>query len=677
MKSKTVPNTTMIRQTQFTMGEVDERNFKRTDFQDYMTAAQSLLNMETSTTGLAKKRRGTRFAGDVTAYAVDNSQIYGLVDKDGTQWILLSANLVMHIFKVVAGVATWYTDITTLYPSALLNTLDYAINGDSIVFVQHQFPPARIHIASYSPVVWAGNPPIFYPPPSYDFQIINYNAGTVSASVSSGVLTLTMTGVLGFTSAWVNGVIIGLGSSVTSPLGSAIITAVSAYTGTSVTFTATVTNPFAANAALPTIGAQWSIRQPVISTALGYFSAVLFYQNRLWFANTAALPNTIFGSKINSPTNFDVGNGSDADAIIYTIGQNDSGGILWLNGGKQLEIYCQNEEFAAPQEQNIGLTPGTFSIRQQSSYGASFDMKPLTYINDSYYVTQSGNAFTNFHFDGIGQTYTSANISVAAEHLIKNPINRAIQRGTSASQDNFIYLVNADFTITSFQFAKESKLAALTPFQFINEWVYDITTAANTIYILKKIIHTGNFTIETFDDTVFLDSYVIANMDADGLITGTDLIVLEGNGVQIVYNDQDYGVSLDASGNQAPVTGGQCYAYNPNGVSGEVKVGLLYPCRITPMYLFAGSSQSAYFKQITNIFVDYYKSLDFYVNGVLVNYQTFADVQAGAPLAPRTGTAVVPSVDGWNRFATFDITQNSPFDLQILGISYQIAAAII
>ncbi len=52
--------TTTVRQTSFSIGEVDITNYKRTDFKDYLNAAQSLINIEVGSTGLAKKRKGTQ-----------------------------------------------------------------------------------------------------------------------------------------------------------------------------------------------------------------------------------------------------------------------------------------------------------------------------------------------------------------------------------------------------------------------------------------------------------------------------------------------------------------------------------------------------------------------------------------------------------------------------------------
>lgn len=70
--------TELIRQTMFTSGEVDPINYKRTDFKDYLTAAQSLLNIEVGTTGLAKKRKGTQFLIQ-TKNSDTHSRLYVLV----------------------------------------------------------------------------------------------------------------------------------------------------------------------------------------------------------------------------------------------------------------------------------------------------------------------------------------------------------------------------------------------------------------------------------------------------------------------------------------------------------------------------------------------------------------------------------------------------------------------
>jgi hypothetical protein len=441
----------------------------------------------------------------------------------------------------------------------------------------------------------------------------------------------------------------------------------------SVTFTAIVQIPFQ-TVGYATQGSQYSIKQNAWTAALGYPAKVLFFQNRLWFANTASLPSTIFGSRINSPINFDVGIGSDTDAIIYTVGVTNSGAILWMNGGKQMEIFCLNLEFACPQDQNAALTPSTFSIRQQSAYGSSKLLKPITYINDSYYASRSGKSFINYHFNGIGLTYTSSNISAASLHLVKQPTNRALLRGSDTSQDNYLYFINPiDNSLTSFQFATEYKLAALTPV-FFQPYVdlIDIVSIDNQIYILKFYNLTEQYSIDLLDDSTRIDGQINASMQASGLVTG--LSFFNGYTVQVTYMNQDFGQYL--------VSAGQIVVTNPNAIADSVQVGLLYDVEIIPMYPYIEATASPFKKQVQRIYIDYYLSLDFEVNGNLIPYQNFADIQAGLPLEPQTDTAIIDPFEGWNRFDNngnpiISITQSSPFDLQVTSIGYQIDAAVI
>jgi hypothetical protein len=389
-------------------------------------------------------------------------------------------------------------------------------------------------------------------------------------------------------------------------------------------------------------------------------------------ANTDTLKNTIFASQIAKPVNFDVGVGGDTDAIIYNIGQTHTGGITWINPGKQLEIYTQNYSFVAPQDTETALTPATFTIRLQDAYGSNNGFKPVNYTNDSYYVSKTGKSFINFRFDGVGQAYTSTNVSIASSHLIKQPINRALLRGTDSSQDNFVYILNNDESISAFQFAIQTGLAAFTPIEFQSDKegdpiieVKDIFTINNEVYLLKFYNLNGIYAIEKFIDDVKIDSYINSTMDSTGLITGLDN--LEGYLVTVIFDDQDYG--------QYTVVDGEIIAFNPNEESGPVKVGLLYPFEMIPMYLFSGANKSSWSKKITRIDVDYFNSINFTVNGTFIPYQTFEQVQAGLPPEPQTGTATVYPADGWTKFQTIKIEQNSPFDMQILSIDYHIKDA--
>ena len=693
----------MIRQTMFRTGEVDEIVWKRTDVDEYITAAQSLLNCEVGTTGLVKKRKGSKFTLNATSCAIRQSRMFEFIDANQDYYLVLAADGHFCIYDaptdrvqvvtsrgiprhhVVTGRGTnvvarsnnfiHVQDVVTPYSSSDIDELDYTEDNDSLILSHPRYRTGRIYVSSYSPLTFAFQYLDIYPLPAYDFQKINYNAYTVTLSEVGDVLTFVMTnpsGATGFTTAWIGGQILGGGVTDIAPIGYAIITNV-VNVGNVTTFTATVQIPFL-TVGYSTQGSQYSVKQPAWSAALGYPAKTVYYQNRLWVARTKALPETIFGSKINAPINFDVGTGKDTDAIVYTLGVTNSGAINWLNAGKQLEIFCQNIEFACPQDQNSALTPSTFSVKQQSSFGSSSLLKPVTYINDSYFAAKTGKAFINYHFQGVGLAYTSTNISAASTHLVKNPRNRALLRGSDTSQDNFIYYLNpVDNTITTFQFAYEYKLAALTPVTFQDEVeLIDIVTIDNFVYVLKFYNLTNQFIVEQLTEDfpstfVKFDSVEEATMESSGLVTGLDRF--DGYTVQVVYQNQDYGQYL--------VSGGEITVDNPDEIADTVFIGLLYDVDIRTMYLFGGSAASPLMKNQSRIYVDYYQSLDFYINGKLIPYQNFEDIQAGLPLLPQTDTAIVSPVTGWNRYETISITQSSPFDLQILAIAYQIGVAVI
>ena len=700
--------TKMVRQTAFLAGEADQALWKRTDIEEYLTAARSLLNCEVGTTGLARKRKGTTYKVNATTEAIFNSTMYEFVDKNNNYYIVLAADEVFYVFSTPAGFTNLVDyqsnlvinylgqqigvqddtinllqTVVTPYNSQHLAGLDYTQDNDSLILTSPSYRPGRLFVSSYSPLTFAYEPLAIYPLPAFDFGVTNYNAATVvlSTTVVGGTGTLTIAFTIPglaagtYTNAWVGGQIIGGGISELAPIGYAIITAVSQI-GTTVTFTAIVQIAFQTTA-YSTLGTQYSIRQPAwVNEALdpyglGYPAKVVYFQNRLWFANTRLLPGTIFGSKINQPVSFDVGTGKDTDAIIYTIGQTSSGAIQWLNGGKQLEIFTINYEFAAPQTEESGLTPSTFSIRQQSSYGSSMALKPQTYLNDSYFVQKTGKAAINFHFTGVGLAYASTNVAPQSQHLMKNPNNRALLRGTDISQDNFIYLLNeSDNTITAFQFATEIKLAALTPITFKDDVrLIDIVTCNNEVYLLKYYSLTQQFSLEVMQSGVFIDSSESHLMLSSGVVSG--LSRFEGYKVQVVYAGQDFG--------EYTVVDNSILVRNPLQQQVVVQIGLLYDVEITPMYPFFGSTSAAFMKQVSRIYIDYYESLNFKINGKLVQYQNFQEIQEGLPLTPKTDTAIFSPVTGYSRFPSDDIviTQTSPFDLQILSIGYQIDMAVI
>lgn len=245
--------TELIRQAMFTRGEVDAINYHRTDFQDYLTTAQSLLNVEAGNIGLAKKRKGTRFLIQITNKDL-NSKLCGFQDKNGQFYLFISLHKQFDIYKIKDGAwspeLTLIQSITTPYFSSDLRQLDYTSDNDSLILVHKDYPPARITIKDYDKLSFVYEVLNLYPLPAYDFGDVIYNKGHASISGDAHTITLTLTQAPGFTADWIGGQIIGGGTSDVSPLGYAIITKVS-YNADTVSLEGKVQIPFLIKGALP------------------------------------------------------------------------------------------------------------------------------------------------------------------------------------------------------------------------------------------------------------------------------------------------------------------------------------------------------------------------------------------------------------------------------------------
>ena len=169
--------TEMIRQTLFSTGEVDPFLWKRTDIEGYLSGAQSLENVVIDITGLAKKRDGTVFLLDITEQVDVSSQLYAFRDNLGNYYLVMSAPTIFYVFSYdeFLNTLTLYATVTgTPYQSADLRSLDWALDGDVLVFSSPKYAPSRLYISTYSPTpTFAWQYLGIFPYPSYDFGTIN------------------------------------------------------------------------------------------------------------------------------------------------------------------------------------------------------------------------------------------------------------------------------------------------------------------------------------------------------------------------------------------------------------------------------------------------------------------------------------------------------------------------
>lgn len=669
----------LVSQVSFSYGEVDAVNFNRTELGEYLQAARSLKNMTIGLTQLTRKRAGTTQVFNITNYANTAIKMFKLQDKDNNFYVIFMVPMAAHVFKLGNNTLTFVSSLTVPYEADYIQSLQSASAIESLFTVSEKYAPSRVYIKSYSPTpTFAFENLNFSVKPSFDFRKINYGDFDVDYTVAGSTLTFKFTQLSadpGFDSSWVGGVIIGDGNSVDEPIGYAIIESVTIWSGnpSDVTFHCNIRVAFKSSG-FETKGQYYSVRQPVFSDALGYPNSVLFYQRRLWFGGTPSLPDCIMGSETDKPVGFDVGVGNPTDAIVDIIGDAEAGKLIGLNGGKQLEIFAENGEYVAPQDAQEALTPDNFEIRKESSKGSSGNCRPITYGNNTYFIGKGGSAIYLYEYEGLGQDYNTENVSYQAEHLVKNPIERALQRSQENDQDNLVYYLNPDNTISAFVFTDSTGNHALSPIEFQDDVeIKDILEIDNTIYLLKFYNKTNQYYFEKFDNAIRMDSAFTTTLPAadptTNLSTITGLDNFNGYDLTVWFNNQNLGTYT--------VANGQIQVLNKANQTGTCTLGMLYENTCEPMYAYAGVEGTDAYKNVTRVFVEYANSLDFSINDQFIPLQSYDDIQNQKPLTPQSDVAIISASDGFARKKSISVTQLSPFDLVILAIRYQLTGGLL
>ena len=250
-----------------------------------------------------------------------------------------------------------------------------------------------------------------------------------------------------------NGSILGPGASTENPLGYAIITSVPSAGRLDVD---TINNfgPTTGANPISTNGHVWGLRAPVImnNDPSTYPRVCGFYQSRLWFAGSNKYSMIVLGSKVNVINNFDVATGQNFDGVAEFLSDTEDGPISDIGFGLNLNLWTNTTQFTVPSGLDVGITPGSFRVRNTSSYGIN-QAHPTKYRDSLYYISSSGKQLIKLSESA--ETVESADVSNTARDLITNPshISYVHSKGDSSlfnDSDPLMYLCNRTAQMTVF-----------------------------------------------------------------------------------------------------------------------------------------------------------------------------------------------------------------------------------
>lgn len=651
----------------FNRGELDPRLVGRKDIQAYYNGAKTADNVVTLVQGGMRRRNGTEFIKEDT-----DGRIFNFSFSTEVNYCLLFTDLQIEVFK--DGVSQ--TTVVSPYTLAQLKQVDYIQSADTALIFHSGVAPQEL--SRTNDTTWAIGAVTLQNIPQFDFNDASSPTPTsevqqliFSSFVEGDRYKISLEGVLSDEVVWAGDdatQIKNIQTAITDLFntgGEGSITVSGATATFTVTFAGDSAKPWKLLTVTPILTSSVSFqaavtrtqtgvarKEAVWSATRGWPQTATFHEARLWLGGTTGRPATIWGSKVNQFFDFNAGKAREDEGIDVTLDTDQVNAITGIFSNRNLQVFTSGGEFSVPKSP---ITPANVAVIPQTNYGTK-KVRPVSIDGLTLFIQRTGASVRNFFFVDEAKAYSSTSVSVLASHLINDPIEMAVSRGTSAVDANYAYIVNTDGTMTVYNSLSAEDVQGFTSWTTQGDQ-QSVTVVDDLLYTYTKrtINSVVTYFLEREDPALTTDSSAIgANTK-----TLTGLSHLNGATIQVIA-DGSYQGEFVVSGGSITVTRSD----TPVVITG----GLGFTPTIETMPLnisLQNGPNAAKKKKIVSASVEIFES-----NGVLVNGVRIPDKTMGVDVfdspTPKTVLRKV-RLQGWDISATLTITQTEPLPMTILA----------
>lgn len=424
------------------------------------------------------------------------------------------------------------------------------------------------------------------------------------------------------------------------------------------------------------IALSWTISKGAFSVANGYPRCVIFYKQRLVFANTASQPNTVWFSRVGAFGNFlettddgdafSVAPASDrSDSINYLV--QTSGGIAALTG--TAEFFIRSSAGA--------ISPTSVEIKDDSFYGAFADFRPVRAGKEVLFNQRGGmriRALTyRYEVDGLD----SSDISISSKHI---PMEHGsyIDAAYQQEPNSIVWMVLEDYTVASLTLNREQDVVSWARHNTQGNILSleSIPTFSGYDRIVTLVNRQGIVHFEEMSEDAMMDSSVkVVGNNTNQVSVGTDLKWLSKDDVRAFYKDGDAYTQIKILDFDSAT--GLLTMANDDYNGKDIHVGAainclveLLPPEVSQPPMSSKDSKIA----IQRITASMYKTLSITING----QEKPLKKPKENPLTARTPVTgdVVISEHGWSDLVDFNLSIEhdypSPFHLQSIVMKVEI-----
>ena len=513
-------------QANFTGGEISPRLLGRVDLTKYQNSLALCDNFLCFPHGGITKRSGTRFVAEVKDSS-KNTRLIPFVFSTTQAYIIEFGHQYCRFYRdegqILTGGGAIY-EISSPYESTDLDQIDYVQSADVLYLCHPSYITKKLSRTAHTSFSFSDLDP-------YDGPYLDLNTGVTSTTMYPSSHTANCSTDVTITASAVTGINGGNGfvsSDVGRPIrifinnryGAAKITAVGSTTSVTVRLFCqadAATHQWEASGS-SNATVEWQLG--AWSDTTGWPSHAVFFQDRLFFANTSTQPNTVWASRSGDYENFSPndrdGTVTDSHGLNFTLATDQVNAIRWLFSSKNLQLGTSNGPFIMSSgEDNIAITPTNVVVNRETTDGVGA-VKPVGSGKSTLYVDRSKRRIREFAYTAAAQGYISPDMTLIAEH---------IAAGTSIEQlalakfpDNLIYVRLADGGLRSMTYERDQDVVA---------WARH--TIGGTDSKVKSLA-----TIPSIDETHDQVYMIVSRAIDKGTVTAdasTDKLTLSGHGM--------------------------------------------------------------------------------------------------------------------------------------------------
>ena len=561
--------------TNFSSGELDKKLLGRPDLTAYLQGATRLRNTQAFAAGGVRPRPGTRHLLTLAG----PERLIEFIFDDDEKYLIGIGDLVVNFYdadgsllQTSAGPCTW----------AQAGQVTYAQLYD-VMFLAHRDVPryriVRTGLSSFTIAAVADEtfatgmtkqPSWRYAPAGYGIALSG-NTGTVALGIYSN------NGATPVTDYWTDAYIgrrIRINDSDPATAGEVQVVGPVTPGSQNIPVLVIGTEIVAGTIAASGFTTDWT--EEAFNSGRGYPAAVGIFGERLWWAGGRSAPEGVWGSRIAAFYDYAIGP-EDDDPIRGGLTGDRVQEVRHVVAPKNIAFLTRDSEWISLEASyGGGPTPANFQPKGHTRYGSAYGVQPVFYDGSVLFTQKNGKTIRELRWEELEQVYQAESVSIMAGHLIRSPIDSAVQYGTVDRPEQYAYFVNGDGSIAVFHSIRSQKVAGWGLWHLgvehegdggitmDNDVVSMDSTTAFTLDMQNPegrflsiaalderlycvVERAGVYTLEEFDPALMVDCAKTVRLAAPGKVF-TGLSHLEGKTVWVIWRGYVLGSAVVTDG---------------------------------------------------------------------------------------------------------------------------------